>query len=80
MGPRFANGRCSCKTQVEAKYVALSLSEPSRRPLCCMSSRMGEVAPMSFLAELHQLPAMAALSSDARRRFVLAYVTRRPIP
>jgi hypothetical protein len=30
---------------------------------------------MSFLAELHQLPAMAALSSDARRRFVLAYVT-----
>jgi hypothetical protein len=30
---------------------------------------------MSFLAELHQLPAMSALSSDARRRFVLAYVT-----
>jgi hypothetical protein len=30
---------------------------------------------MSFLAELHQLPAMAALSSDARRRFVLAYIT-----
>ena len=30
---------------------------------------------MSFLAELQQLPAMAALSGDARRRFVLAYVT-----
>src|ERR1700730_12933323 len=30
---------------------------------------------MSFLAELHQLPAMSALSSDARRRFVLADVT-----
>jgi hypothetical protein len=30
---------------------------------------------MSFLTELHQLPAMAALSSDARRRFVLAYLT-----
>src|SRR5580704_17912487 len=29
----------------------------------------------SFLAELHQLPAMSALSSDARRRFVLDYVT-----
>jgi hypothetical protein len=35
----------------------------------------GKVEPMSFLAEPHQLPAMAALSSEARRRFVLAYVT-----
>jgi hypothetical protein len=30
---------------------------------------------MSFLADLHALPAMASLNSDARRRFVLAYVT-----
>ena len=48
---------------------------PDRCPLCRIHYAWGKVAPMSFLAELHQLPAMSALSSDARRRFVLAYVT-----